>query len=198
VAATIVVGMMIRVIGVEGSLPQLFVGLALLAWAAFGRFAARIVRLDGGGVSGRLTEVGLAAVAFLVFMGSAFLADASRVQDGAHLVRVRSADGAVQIGEQGLAAPDGAVRFEYLQLDHRVLGYRRIIPLALHGQGRLSLLNNDVEQWIANELVALADGRTRRGLLIRLRTEHLRLAPGHSYDLLHRDGQVVLQPVGAT
>jgi hypothetical protein len=195
--ATALVVMALGVTEVQGSLPKLFVGFSLLAWTAFGRLAARAVSLEGGGCSGRFTEAIMAGVALVIFAGTALLADAARTQSEAHLVRLTTSDHTLRIGDHvAVAIPSGEVRFEYLQLDHKVLGYQRIIPLVFRVGGNVTHSDNDIEQWFAKQLLPYADGRSRRGLLIRLRTEHLRLAPGETYDLIHRGGQILLQPVG--
>jgi len=197
--ATTVVVIGTDVVGTEGSVPKLFIGVSLLAWTAFGRFAARTFRLDGTGLTGRVTDSVMAGVALLVCLSAAFVADAARAQTDSPLMRLTASGNAVQIGErQAVAISSGQARFDYLQLDHKALGYRRIIPLMFQGDAGVPLLENDIQRWLAERLSTYADGRSRRGLLIRLRTEHLRLAPGESYDLVLRDGQVVLQRLSTT
>jgi hypothetical protein len=111
-SATVIVLLVTGSLGVEGALPRLFVGVSLLAWTAFGRLAARTVRLEGG-LAGRVSEALMAAVALLVFVGAAFLADAARSQDDTRLLRLTSSGNLIQVGrQQTVAVPIGEVRFE--------------------------------------------------------------------------------------
>jgi len=101
-----------------------------------------------------------------------------------------------RIGEQLIPLARGEVGFEYLQLDHELLGYRRIIAAGFSSGERVALPRNAIAQGIVNHLRQYAVGYTNRGLTVRLRTERILVSPGQSYEVIQREGQVLIRRVG--
>jgi hypothetical protein len=125
-----------------------------------------------------------------------FLTDAARSQQGSVLAYLIAGTTTVAIGPHVVSVPNGEVTYEYLQLDHDVLGYHRILPLALSGADRVLLTKSPVQGWVAERLGRYADGRIRRGLIIRRRAEHVRTVPGETYQVIQREGQLFVRRVG--
>jgi hypothetical protein len=182
----------------EGPMQQLLIGLSLLSWIAFGRLVARIFRVEDGSVAGRFTDGVLVLATVGALSVSTFLADAARSEHGTALLHMTAGEQTIAIDRHFLAVPDGEVRFEYLQLDHELLGYHRVIPVAVAGAERIVLTQQPLSRWVVERLERYADGRARRGLVVRRRTEHLRLSPGEAYDVIQRRGQVLIRRLSQT
>jgi hypothetical protein len=180
----------------QGELHRFFVGLGLLAWAAVGRFGGRTIRIGRRGILARVGDALTALAAVGVLAMALFLADAARPTPVQILATFDTAGGKAQIGDQVLALSEGEIGFEYLQLDHELLGYHRIIPLAFKGNDRLPLPKHGMEQLVISHLRKYAGGYTRRGLTVRLRTDRLQTGPGQSYEVIQRDGQVLIRKAG--
>ena len=52
-----------------------------------------------------------------------------------------------------------------------------------------------MKQWVISHLRKHAAGYTARGLTVRLRTDRLRITPGQSYEVVEREGQVLMRNV---
>jgi hypothetical protein len=180
----------------EGPLHQLLLGFSLLTWTALGRLMARTLRLESGSIGGRFTDTVLVVAALGMLSLTLFLTDAARSQQGSVLAHLTAGTNTVAIGPHQVSVPNGEVSYEYLQLDHDLLGYHRIIPLALTGTERLLLTQSPFQGWVTERLGRYADGRIRRGLMIRRRAEHLRIVPGEVYQVIQREGQVLVRRVG--
>jgi hypothetical protein len=180
----------------EGPMHQLLIGFSLLTWTALARLTARTLSLEIGSIAGRFTDAVLVVAALGVLSLTLFLTDAARSQQGSVLAHLTAGTNTVAIGPHVVSVPNGEVRYEYLQLDHDVLGYHRIIPLALSGTDRALLTQSAFQGWITERLGRYADGRIRRGLMIRRRTEHLRIVPGEAYQVIQREGEVLVRRLG--
>ena len=169
-----------------------------MAWAAVGWFGGRMLRL---GPRGMLTRVGdallvLAAIGAMAL--ALLLADAARPTSETQLARFITFQGVARIGEQLIPLTQGEVGFEYLQLDHELLGYHRIISLGFSSGERASVPRNAIAQRIVDHLRQHAVGYTNRGLTVRLRTERILVSPNQSYEVIQREGQVLIRRVGGS
>ena len=179
----------------EGSLHQLFVGAAILCWVAIGWFAGRALHLGLGGPLGRLRDAVFAFAATGVLSLCLFLADESRIVPEAVLWRLPVGEGGmVRVADKSLSLPQGLVGFEYLQIDHELLGYHRVVPMAFLGANRLELDRGRVEKWLLDTLRARAQGYSERGLSVRSRVEQFMVAPNQEYEIVERNRQVFFRP----
>lgn len=177
----------------DGSLHRLFVGLGLMAWAAVGAFAGRALRLAPTGILSRARD-GLLAGAWLGFFAvTAFLASEARPTPETLLATFRVDAGTVWVRDRPLPIPSGEVGFEYLQLDHELLDFHAVIPLALVGRSRVPLGRSLLKGPLVTHLRAHQDAYAARGLTVRLRTDRHRVTPGSDYDVVTRRGQVMIR-----
>ena len=182
---------------VEGQLHQLFVGLALQAWATLGRFAGVAMRLDRGGFLAR-AGAGVLMLAAIGVMGiSLVLAGEARPASESVLAQFSTNGESVLIQDQELALTGRDIGFEYLQLDHEVFGYHGIIALAFLGRERLPVSGWFMKDTVVGHFREHAEAYEARGLTVRLRTDRVRLRSGQSYQVVERRGQVHIRRVGA-
>jgi hypothetical protein len=179
----------------RGQLARLFLGCALLAWAMVGWFGGRAMRLAARGIVARAGDllVGLAALGLMSV--ALFLADVARPVPEIPLVRFVAVDTRVRVADRLLPLSEGEIGVEYLQVEQELMGYRRIIPLALVGAERLPFPRGMAGQWLVNHLRRQADRYTARGLVVRLRSERLRVTAGQAYEVIRRDGQLIIRRV---
>ena len=177
----------------QGALHRLFLGLAFVALAVFGWLGGRALGIKRHGMLARAGDAMIALAAIGAMAVALFLADSARPQREISLARFDTSANAARIGEQVLLLPEGEIGVEYLQLDQENLGYHRIIPLALSGRERIAFQRNALKQWVISHLRKHATGLTARGLTVRLRTDRLRITPGQSYEVVEREGQVLMR-----
>lgn len=180
----------------QGELHRLFVGFALMAWASVGWFGGRMLRLGPRGMLTRIGDALMALAAIGAMAIALFFADAARPTSERTLARFTTFEGVARIGEQLIPLAQGEIGFDYLQLDHELLGYHRIISVGFASRERVPLPRNAIAQGIVDHLRQHAGGYTRRGLTVRLRTERILISPGQSYDVIQREGQVLIRRVG--
>ncbi len=180
----------------HGELYRLFVGFALMAWAAVGWFGGRMLRLEPRGLLTRVGDAIMALAAIGAMAMALILADAARPISERSLARFTTFQGVARIGEQLIPLTQGEVGFEYLQLDHELLGYHRIISVGFSSGERVPLPRNAIAQKIVAHLRQHAVGYTNRGLTVRLRSERILVSPNQSYEVIQRGDQVLIRRVG--
>jgi hypothetical protein len=181
----------------EGALHRLFLGSGMLVLAALGRLSGRVLRFGRRGVVRRAGD-GLQALAALgVLAVILFLAGAARPRVDTTLARF-TISGKTDQGEKRLL-PDsnGQVGFEYMQLDHDILGYRRIVPLALVGRERVTISMGTLSRWLVEHFRRYAEAYGARGFTIRVRTDWQAVAAGASYEVVETEGQVFIRSRGS-
>jgi hypothetical protein len=177
-------------------LQKLFIGLALMCWVSIGWLVARVLHLDGGGPIARLRDAVFAFAVAGVLAVSLLLATESRPLVETVMWRIPVGEGGIaRINEQALTLPQGMIGFEYLQVDHDLLGYHRVIPLAFLGSERLELKHGKVEKWFLDNLWQHMHGYTERGLSVRSRVEQFIVVPNQNYEVVEREHQVFFRPV---
>jgi len=179
----------------EGSLHRLFLGFAFVALAMFGWLAGRALRIGQQGVLARVGDAAMALTAIGAMAIALFLTDAVRHTKEVPLARFDTIANAARIGESVLPLPQGEIGFNYLQLDQENLGYHRIIALGFSGSERMPFQRNALKERVIRHLRKHAAGYTARGLTVRLRTDRLQIVPGQSYEVIEREGQVLLRSV---
>jgi hypothetical protein len=178
-----------------GPLQKLFIGVALACWVAISWLVARVLDLGGGGPIARLRDTVFAFAVAGVLALSLLLTAESRPVVETVMWRIPVGEGGIaRIDEQVLPLPQGMIGFEYLQVDHDLLGYHRIIPLAFLGNERLELKHGKVENWFLDNLWKHMLGYTERGLSVRSRVEQFMVVPNQSYEVVERDKQVYFRP----
>ncbi len=177
----------------RGELHRLFLGLGLLALAAAGRSAGRALRLERRGVLARAGDGLQALAATGILAVSLFLAGAAHPAAETLLARFSVADGAARVGDRLLPTSEGEIGVEYLQLDHDVLGYRRIVPLAFVGAERAPLAVGPAGRWVIGHLREHADAYEARGLRVRVRTDRHRVVPGGTYEVVLSGDELLIR-----
>lgn len=169
-----------------GALHRLFAGLGFLALAAAGVAFGRALGPARRGIVARAGHMlhGMAAVGLLAVL--LFLASAARPPAEARLVALAPRPNA-----------EGEVGIEYLQLDHELLGFRRIVPLAYLGAERTPVELATPVRWAVAHFRAHADDWERRGLTVRLRRDMRRVTPGERYEIVESGGQILIRRAGA-
>lgn len=178
----------------EGSLDKLFFGFGLFGLAGLGWFGGRAVRVTPSGILARARD-GLGALAAIGILTLSWLlaGQASPVPETV-LARFSAEHGAARIGNDHLPLPGGEIGFEYLQLDHEVLGYHEVISLAFLGQQRLPTSHCPLLRPLIGHLRANPDAYAARGLTVRLRADRRAVTPGRSYEVVRSRGQVLIRP----
>src|SRR5207245_5710112 len=113
------------------------------------------------------------------------------------LTRFGTIANAARIGQRLRPLTQMEIGFNYLQLDQENLGYHRIIALGFSGSERIPLQRNALKEQIIRHLRKHAAGYTAHGLTVRLRTDRLQIVPGQSYEVIEREGQVLLRSVAS-
>jgi hypothetical protein len=181
-----------------GPLQKLFLGIALSCWVAISWLLGHALNLAAVGPVARLRDVFFALAVSGVFAASLLLAMEARPLVEQVLYRVPVGEGAVaRIDNRPLALPQGVIGFEYLQVDHDLLGYHRVIPLAFLGSERMDLKVPGLEKWFLDNLRTRAQGYTERGLSVRDRVEQFSVVPNQNYEVVERDRQVFFRPASA-
>jgi hypothetical protein len=178
-----------------GPLQRLFIGLALLCWVAISWLVARVLHLGSGGPIARLRDTIFAfAVAGALAICLVFAAESRPIEETV-MWRIPVGEGGIaRIGSRPLTLPQGMIGFEYLQVDHEMLGYHHVIPLAFLGSERLELQHAGVEKWFLDNLWKRGQGYSERGLSVRSRVEQFIVTPNQSYEVVERDRQVFFRP----
>ncbi len=178
-----------------GPLQKLFLGLALLCWVAISWLVARVLNLGGGGPIARLRDTVFAfAVAGALAVSLLFAAESRPVEENV-MWRIPVGEGGIaRIDNRALTLPQGMIGFEYLQVDHELLGYHRVIPLAFLGSERLEMPHDGLEKWFLDNLWKRGQGYSERGLSVRSRVEQFIVTPNQSYEVVERDKQVFFRP----
>jgi hypothetical protein len=180
-----------------GALAQLFVGMAIVCWVAIGWLVARVLHIGGGGPLARLRDALFAFAAAGVMAVVLFLATESRPVSEAVLWRINVGEGGIaQIEDKPLPLPQGMIGFEYLQVDHELLGYHRIIPVAFLGAERMPVRLGRIEKWFLDTVWKSAQGYSERGLSVRSRVEQYIVVPHKNYEVVERERQVFFRPAG--
>src|SRR5258708_4389670 len=181
-----------------GPLQKLFIGLALACWVAISWLVARILHLGAGGPIARLRDAVFAfAVTGVLAVALLFAAESNPAAETV-MWRIPVGEGAIaRIDDQALALPQGMIGFEYLQVDHELLGYHRVIPLAFLGSERLEIKHAGIEKWFLENLLKHGQGYSERGLSVRSRVEQFIVVPNQNYELVERDKQVHFRPASA-
>ena len=178
-----------------GSLQKLFIGVAVMCWVAISWLIGRVMHLGEGGPIARLrdTVFSFALAGLLAIM--LLLAVESRAPEEIVLWRIPVGEGAIaRIDDRALTLPQGIIGFEYLQIDHDLLGYHQLIPLAFLGAERLELTHSAPEKWFLETLWKRGQGYSERGLSVRSRVEQFNVIPNKQYQLVERDKQVFFRP----
>jgi hypothetical protein len=181
-----------------GPLQKLFIGLALACWIAISWLVGRVMHLGTGGPIARLRDAVFAfAVAGMLAVTLLFAAESKPVEETV-MWRIPVGEGAIaHIDNRALTLPQGMIGFEYLQVDHELLGYHRVIPLAFLGSERLEIEHSGIEKWFLDNLWKRGQGYTERGLSVRSRVEQFIVVPNQSYEVVERDKQVFFRPATA-
>lgn len=177
----------------NGSLERLFLGFGLLAWSAVGWFTSRAARLAPMGALGRMRD-GALAVASIGFVSIwLFLAEEAKPVPETLIATFTAKPTAIEVGSQLLQIPSGEVVFEYLQVDHELLGYHDVIPLAFVGSNRIPVSHSPLSRAIIAHLRANPDDYAARGLTVRYRTDRHKVTSGYAYEVVERMGQLLIR-----
>ena len=179
----------------NGPLQQLFLGLAIFCWVAIGWMIGRVLNIGPGGPIARLRDLvfSFAAAGMLVF--AVFFAVESTQVTETVMWRIPIGEGGIaKIEDRALLLPQGMISFEYLQVDHDLIGYHRVIPIAFLGNERLEVKHDRMEKWFLDNLWKYMQGYSERGLSVRSRVEQFLVVPNQEYEVVEREKQVYFRP----
>ena len=178
-----------------GPMQKLFIGIALMCWVAISWLVGRVFHLGEGGPMARLRDTVFAFALTGVLALTLLIAAEAKAPEEMVLWRIPVGEGAIaRIDDRALTLPQGIIGFEYLQIDHELLGYHRVIPLAFLGAERLELAHSVPEKWFLDVLWKRGQGYSERGLSVRNRVEQFNVIPNQQYQLVERDKQVFFRP----
>lgn len=182
----------------QTTMERLFVGFSLVAWCGVAWLLGRIFGIGTGGPLSRLRDAILALAAIAVLSASAALAGAARPQTEIVLVHIviQGQQAVVDGKSVPLAGPQ--LTFEYLQIDHEMLGFKHVVPLAVIGAQRVDLPLGEFEQSMADHLWANAQRYAARGLVVRKRTEQWHIVESAPFDILLRGGEIAARRTEAS
>jgi hypothetical protein len=198
IGLTIAGFVMLRAWNWSGPVQQLFFGVAILCWVAIGWLVARVLNIGGGGPFARLRDTVFSFAVAAVLALSLFLGAEARPAEETVLWRIPVGEGGIAtIENRALLLPQGMIGFEYLQVNHELLGYQRVIPLAFLGNERLEVRHSGMEKWFLDNLWKHMHGYSERGLSVRNRVEQFLVVPNQDYEVVERDRQVYLRSAAA-
>ncbi len=177
----------------SGEVHRLFLGLSLLALAAVGWFGGRAFAFNSSGMLARLRDT----VGTLASVGGAilfvFLASQAKPASEILLAHFSTDMRSAIVGNRSVPLARGEIAFEYLQLDHDLVGFHHVIPLAFLGHERVPVSRCPLKAPLIHHLQDHQDAYAAQGLTVRIRTDRVRVSPGHSYEVVQRRGQVLIR-----
>ncbi len=176
-----------------GDVHRLFLGFALFGLGGVVWLGARAITPASRAAFARLRDGLIALAAVGMTLVSLFLAGQAVPLPENLVARFTAEAGRATIGNEQLALPDNVLGFEYLQLDHELLGYHGIIPMAFVGQERVPVSRFSLLRPLITHLQTHPDAYAARGLTVRHRIDRHRLTPGFSYEVVERDGQIQIR-----
>jgi len=180
----------------SGPLQQLFLGVAIFCWVAIGWLVARVLHVGREGPIARLRDLVFSFAIAWVLAVSVFFAVESTAVPETVMWRIPVGEGGIaKIEDKGLLLPQGMIGFEYLQVDHELIGFHRVIPIAFLGNERLEVTHGGTEKWLLDNLWKHMHGYSERGLSVRSRVEQFIVVPNREYEVVDRDKQVYFRPV---
>jgi hypothetical protein len=166
-----------------------------MCWVAISWLVGRVMHLGEGGPVTRLRDTVFTCTLAGLLAAMLLLAAESRAPQEMVLWNIPVAEGAIaRIDDRALRLTQGIIGFEYLEVDHELLGYHRVIPLAFLGAERLELTHSAPEKWLLDTLWKRGQGYSERGLSVRSRVEQFNVIPNQQYQLVQRDKQVFFRP----
>jgi hypothetical protein len=176
-------------------LQQLFLGVAIFCWVAIGWLVARVLHVGPGGPFARLRDLVFSFAAAGVLAIAVFFAVESTPVIETVMWRIPIGEGGIaKIEDRALLLPQGMIAFEYLQVDHDLIGYHRVIPIAFLGNERLEVKHGGMEKWFLDNLWKHMHGYSERGLSVRSRVEQFLVVPNENYEVVERERQVYFRP----
>ncbi|MEX0960077.1 MAG: hypothetical protein WDZ63_12385 [Burkholderiales bacterium] len=174
----------------QTTLERLFIGLSMVAWAGLGWLIARVVGIGTGGPISRLRDAVFALATVAVLTATLAVAGASRPAPETLVARINIQGQVAQLGKVATPLVGYQFGFEYLQVDHELIGFHRIVPLAVVGAQRIPLLEDGFTETLTSHLWAHAHGYTDRGLIVRKRTEQIPASEPGLYEIVVRGGEI--------
>jgi len=179
----------------SGPLQQLFLGVVIFCWVAIGWLVARMLQIGPGGPIARLRDLVFSFAAAGVLVIALFFAVESTPMTETVMWRIPIGEGGIaKIEDRALLLPQGMIGFEYLQMDHDLIGYHRVIPIAFLGNERLEVKHTGMEKWFLDNLWKHMHGYSERGLSVRSRVEQFLVVPNKEYEVVDREKQVYFRP----
>ena len=177
----------------HSNIGKLFVGLSLIAWAGLGWLLGRVLGIGTGGPISRIRDAIFSLALATVLIATTTLALAARPVPETVVASVRVEGQVAQLGTKAIALVGYQLGFEYLQVEHDFVGFRRITPLAIVGARRIELPLSDFESALVKTLWKYANGLTARGLSVRKRTEQFVTNESGTYEIVLRGDEVSIR-----
>lgn len=168
----------------QTNVEMLLVGLALIAWAGLAGLVAGVLNLGAVGPFARLRDAIYALASAAVLSALMVLASAARPVPETLLARIIVQGQVAQVSGRTIAPAGGQLGFEYLQINHALLGYQKVFPLAIVGMSSIPLAQDRWTGWMVDHLWQYARGYTARGLAVRKRSEQILINEQGTYDVI--------------
>jgi len=176
----------------QTNVEKFLVGLALMAWAGLAWLVSRVAGLNTGGPVSRLRDAVFALATAAALSALVTLAAAARPVPETILARVTVQGQVAQVEGQSIPLVGYLFGFEYLQLDHELLGYQKVIPLAVIGSSSVPLVRSRWTRKIVDHFWEHANGYTTRGLSVRRRTEQVLVNEPGIYDVVLQGREITI------
>jgi hypothetical protein len=185
VAATALGALSFHALSPKGTLEQLLLGIAALAWAGAAFLLSRTFALSGVGLLSRVRELMFGFGALSIALSSAALAQLARPVEVKSVATLSAEAGAVVVSGQKLPLENGEVTVAYQLLESNALGLSLGVPLSLNGSpgNTLPLEHSALESWLLDATWQRAEPLGRHGFQVKRRTDAFRVTPGVYYEL---------------
>ncbi len=197
VVVTIVFAMKTSAFEARTNLERMFLGLAMIAWTGLAWLVARVLNPSQGGVLSRLRDAVFALAVFAVLSALIAVVGAARPVPETVVASVRVDGQVAQLQGKAIALAGSQMGFEYLQIDHDLVGIHRIVPIAIFGAQRVDLPLGRFESVLSQHLWENAHGYTARGLSVRRRTEQLLVDEPGTYEVVLRGTDIAVRRYAA-
>ncbi|MGH8679357.1 MAG: hypothetical protein ACREUQ_13535 [Burkholderiales bacterium] len=174
----------------QSNLERMFLGFAMIAWTGLAWLIARMLNPSQGGVLSRLRDAVFALVVFAILSVLLGVVGAARPVPETVVATVQIDGQVAQLQGQAIALAGSQMGFEYLQIDHPLVGFHRIIPIAIFGAQRVELPMGRFEAAVSEHLWEHSNDYTARGLSVRRRTEQLLVDEPGTYEVVLRGNEV--------
>jgi hypothetical protein len=197
VVATALGALSFHALSPKGTMEQLLLGIAALAWAGAAFLLSRTFALSGVGLFSRVRELMFGTGALAIALSAATLAQLARPMEVKSVATLSAEDGGVLVNGQKLKLENGDLTLAYQLLESNALGLSLGVPLSLNGSpgNTVPLEHGTLESWVLDATWQRAEALGRHGFTVKRRTDTFRVTPGARYELRMGEREPTLAPL---